>query len=188
MDTDLDLMNDGSRGTSHQRFLCSAMNFRDMFIKCLSDRRVSSLWLPRKLKCLWWDQLFGGGGALLSLLSPVAPKNSVIMFCPICELLLMVINLIHFLCQFPKLKKYCWEFLHHNHSPPLPHLPVSQSSPWQLPISEGLAEPARLCVWRTPQSGAGGAHMEQCPSPPCLPPPPSPQKTCLPGCASSARF
>lgn len=101
-----------------------------------------------------WDHILEGAARSL----PVA-KNSLIVFCPICELLLTTIHLLHFLCQFPKLKKYHVEI----YSAP-PHFQRRlTASPWQLPISkDGRA--CRPCVWREALRGAGGAHMEQWPS------------------------
>lgn len=60
-----------------------------------------------------WDHILEGAACSL----PVA-KNSLIVFCPICELLLTTIHLPHFLCQFPKLKKYHVEI--YSKSPTLP--------------------------------------------------------------------
>lgn len=93
------------------------------------------------------------------LLFACSQKNSLIVFCPICELLLTSIHLLHFLCQFPKLKKYHVEIF----SAPSHFQRRLTASPWQLPISkDGRA--CRPCVWREALRGAGGAHMEQWPS------------------------
>lgn len=101
-----------------------------------------------------WDHIFEVAACSL----PVA-KNSLIVFCPICVLLLTTIHLPHFLCQFPKLKKYHVE-IYSTHPHSRHQLPAS---PWQLPISkDGRA--CWPCVWRGALRGAGGAHMEQWPS------------------------
>lgn len=93
---------------------------------------------------------------------PPVAKTSLIVFCPICEFLLTTIHLLHFRCQFPKLKKY--------------HVEIFVSSTPSLVFSTSLqhhhgnfqsartVEAARPCVWRAAQRGAGGAHMEQWPS------------------------
>ena len=119
-----------------------------------------------------WDHILEGAACSL----PVA-KNSLIVFCPICELLLTTIHLLHFLCQFPKLKKYHVEIF----SAP-PHFQCRlTASPWQLPISED-GRACRPCVWREALRGAGGAHMEQWPSGK------KKETLCPPVCASSAHF
>lgn len=101
-----------------------------------------------------WDHILEGAACSL----PVA-KNRLIVFCPICELLLTTIHLLHFLCQFPKLKKYHVEI----YSTP-PHFQRRlPASPWQLPISKDGGA-CRPCVWREARRDAGGAHMEQWPS------------------------
>lgn len=121
-----------------------------------------------------WDHILDGA----AFSSPVA-KSSLIVFCPICELLLTTIHLLHFLCQFPKLKKYHVEI--YSTPPHFQHrLPAS---PWQLPIiKDGRA--CRPCVWREALRGAGGAHMEQWPNERKK----KKETPCPPVCASSAHF
>lgn len=138
--------------------LCPIIIFTDIISINIIIRSRCTMSSPRttgraEVPLMRWDHILEG--AAFSL--PVA-KKSLIVFCPICELLLTTIHLPHFLCQFPKLKKY-----HVVIYSATPHFQRRlPASPWQLPISKdgGVCRP---CVWREALRGAGGAHMEQWP-------------------------
>lgn len=86
--------------------LCPMIIFTDIIsinIIIRSRRTMSSLRTTGRAEVplMRWDHILEEAACSL----PVA-KNTLIVFCPICELLLTTIHLLHFLCQFPKLKKY----------------------------------------------------------------------------------
>ena len=82
-------------------------------------------------------------------------KSSLIVFCPICGLLLTSVRLQHFRCQFPKLKKF------RAGLPPPPHSQRRLTAlPWQPPISEERRR------WST--YGTMAAHRLRVPAAPVL--------------------